>query len=114
VLSAGCAEYSQEEILADCDLTTARKGKTMTIRHPDTRQPAQTPVHPNLVDSWRREVDSNPRYGFPYSGFQVFQLEMMAPDRSAGFAPGTAINRSARMKPTVPTRIPANPSAMWW
>jgi hypothetical protein len=30
VLSAGCAEHSQEEILADCDLTTARKGKTLT------------------------------------------------------------------------------------
>jgi hypothetical protein len=28
--SAGCAEHSQEEILADHDLTTARKGKTMT------------------------------------------------------------------------------------
>ena len=25
-----CAEHSQEEILADFDLTTARKGKTMT------------------------------------------------------------------------------------
>ena len=25
-----CAEHSQEEILADCDLTTAGKGKTMT------------------------------------------------------------------------------------
>lgn len=30
MLPQGGAEHSQEEILADCDLTTARKGKTMT------------------------------------------------------------------------------------
>ena len=30
MLPQGRAEHSQEEILADCDLTTARKGKTMT------------------------------------------------------------------------------------
>ena len=28
--SAGCVKHYQEEILAGCDLTTARKGKTMT------------------------------------------------------------------------------------
>jgi hypothetical protein len=30
MLPRGCAEHSQEEILADCDLTTARRRKTMT------------------------------------------------------------------------------------
>ena len=30
MLPQGSAEHSPEEILADCDLTTARKGKTMT------------------------------------------------------------------------------------
>jgi hypothetical protein len=35
-VSAGCAEYSQEEILANCDLTTARKGKTMKHMAGDT------------------------------------------------------------------------------
>jgi hypothetical protein len=27
-------------------------------------------VLPHQLSEWRRERDSNPRYGFPYSGFQ--------------------------------------------
>jgi len=47
-----------------------------------------------------------------YFGTRHTRTVVPRPDRSAGFAPGRAIHRSARMKPTAPTRIPANTSAM--
>jgi|SRR6516164_2419237 len=35
-------------------------------------------IFPSGETIWRRERDSNPRYGFPYSGFQVLCFKMLS------------------------------------
>ena len=60
-------------------------------------------ISPNLIrleeTQWRTGWDSNPRYGFPYAGFQDQSLKPLGhlslPELAVNCLPGTALLREA-------------------
>jgi len=74
-----CAKPTRKINLAHLDFVS---NSTETALHSpvhqcnDTNAAEGMPVYrQNGINSWRRERDSNPRYGFPYSGFQDGWIE---------------------------------------